>query len=173
MIRCVCLADFRGKFSAIHREYSPLPRKFYGFCTSVTVGRSFIFLSELVNRVSFIFMFSLPLSTSAMNNNSTPADFRINNNSKTGTISCDFACRSTAPVHFSHCALFPCLVWQPSASWVCSPLCVLVPAPVCHLAMLLTCSARVLHPSSLAPVYTHILPVAALRHPDRDVGGGA
>ncbi|KAH7924380.1 guanine nucleotide binding protein, alpha subunit [Leucogyrophana mollusca] len=27
---------FRSKFSAIHREYSPLPRKFYGFCTSVT-----------------------------------------------------------------------------------------------------------------------------------------
>ncbi|KAI6001591.1 G-alpha-domain-containing protein [Pisolithus orientalis] len=27
---------FRTKFSAIHREYSPLPRKFYGFCTSVT-----------------------------------------------------------------------------------------------------------------------------------------
>ncbi|OBZ77764.1 Guanine nucleotide-binding protein alpha-1 subunit [Grifola frondosa] len=27
---------FRSKFNAIHREYSPLPRKFYGFCTSVT-----------------------------------------------------------------------------------------------------------------------------------------
>ncbi|KII91302.1 hypothetical protein PLICRDRAFT_173177 [Plicaturopsis crispa FD-325 SS-3] len=27
---------FRSKFSAIHREYSPNPRKFYGFCTSVT-----------------------------------------------------------------------------------------------------------------------------------------
>ncbi|OCH88372.1 G-alpha-domain-containing protein [Obba rivulosa] len=27
---------FRSKFSAIHREYSPIPRKFYGFCTSVT-----------------------------------------------------------------------------------------------------------------------------------------
>ncbi|KAG2058188.1 G-alpha-domain-containing protein [Suillus hirtellus] len=27
---------FRSKFSAIHREYSPLPRKFYGFCTTVT-----------------------------------------------------------------------------------------------------------------------------------------
>ncbi|GLB39143.1 putative G protein alpha subunit [Lyophyllum shimeji] len=26
----------RGKFSAIHREYSPHPRKFYAFCTSVT-----------------------------------------------------------------------------------------------------------------------------------------
>lgn len=26
----------RGKFSAIHREHSPNPRKFYGFCTSVT-----------------------------------------------------------------------------------------------------------------------------------------
>lgn len=26
----------RGKFSAIHREYSPNPRKFYAFCTSVT-----------------------------------------------------------------------------------------------------------------------------------------
>ncbi|KAJ2915866.1 hypothetical protein MD484_g4551, partial [Candolleomyces efflorescens] len=26
----------RGKFSAIHREYSPNPRKFYVFCTSVT-----------------------------------------------------------------------------------------------------------------------------------------
>ncbi|TFK72811.1 G-alpha-domain-containing protein [Pluteus cervinus] len=26
----------RGKFSAIHREYSPNPRKFYSFCTSVT-----------------------------------------------------------------------------------------------------------------------------------------
>lgn len=30
-----CL-DLRGKFSAIHREYSPNPRKFYAFCTSVT-----------------------------------------------------------------------------------------------------------------------------------------
>lgn len=29
--------DFRSKFSAIHREHSPIPRKFYGFCTSVTV----------------------------------------------------------------------------------------------------------------------------------------
>jgi len=27
---------FRGKFNAIHREYSPNPRKFYGWCTSVT-----------------------------------------------------------------------------------------------------------------------------------------
>ncbi|TDL24443.1 G-alpha-domain-containing protein [Rickenella mellea] len=27
---------FRAKFSAIQREYSPNPRKFYGFCTSVT-----------------------------------------------------------------------------------------------------------------------------------------
>ncbi|KAA1478154.1 G-alpha-domain-containing protein [Dentipellis sp. KUC8613] len=27
---------FRGKFSAIQRTYSPAPRKFYGFCTSVT-----------------------------------------------------------------------------------------------------------------------------------------
>ncbi|KAG6909932.1 hypothetical protein DXG01_014454, partial [Tephrocybe rancida] len=27
----------RGKFSAIHREYSPAPRKFYAFLTSVTV----------------------------------------------------------------------------------------------------------------------------------------
>lgn len=26
----------RGKFAAIHREYSPTPRKFYVFCTSVT-----------------------------------------------------------------------------------------------------------------------------------------
>ena len=28
--------DLRGKFNAIHREYSPNPRKFYSFCTSVT-----------------------------------------------------------------------------------------------------------------------------------------
>ncbi|PAV19061.1 G-alpha-domain-containing [Pyrrhoderma noxium] len=27
---------FRSKFAAIQREYSPSPRKFYGFCTSVT-----------------------------------------------------------------------------------------------------------------------------------------
>ncbi|CDO70181.1 hypothetical protein BN946_scf184774.g9 [Trametes cinnabarina] len=27
---------FRSKFGAIHREHSPIPRKFYGFCTSVT-----------------------------------------------------------------------------------------------------------------------------------------
>jgi guanine nucleotide-binding protein subunit alpha len=27
---------FRSKFNAIQREYSPSPRKFYGFCTSVT-----------------------------------------------------------------------------------------------------------------------------------------
>lgn len=26
----------RSKFSAIHREHSPNPRKFYAFCTSVT-----------------------------------------------------------------------------------------------------------------------------------------
>jgi len=26
----------KSKFSAIHREYSPNPRKFYAFCTSVT-----------------------------------------------------------------------------------------------------------------------------------------
>jgi len=26
----------RTKFSAIHREHSPNPRKFYAFCTSVT-----------------------------------------------------------------------------------------------------------------------------------------
>lgn len=32
------LTDFRGKFSAIQREYSPNPRKFYGFCTSVIVN---------------------------------------------------------------------------------------------------------------------------------------
>lgn len=29
-------ADLRSKFNAIHREYSPLPRKFYAFTTSVT-----------------------------------------------------------------------------------------------------------------------------------------
>jgi hypothetical protein len=29
--------DFRGKFSAIQRTYSPVPRKFYGYCTSITV----------------------------------------------------------------------------------------------------------------------------------------
>jgi hypothetical protein len=28
--------DLRSKFSAIHREYSPNPRKFYAFTTSVT-----------------------------------------------------------------------------------------------------------------------------------------
>ena len=33
------IADFKSKFSAIHREHSPIPRKFYGFCTSVTVRR--------------------------------------------------------------------------------------------------------------------------------------
>jgi len=27
---------FRGKFNAIQRTYSPIPRKFYGYCTSVT-----------------------------------------------------------------------------------------------------------------------------------------
>jgi guanine nucleotide-binding protein subunit alpha len=27
---------FRGKFSAIQRTYSPSPRRFYGYCTSVT-----------------------------------------------------------------------------------------------------------------------------------------
>jgi len=32
------LSDFRSKFGAIHREYSPSPRKFYGWCTSVTVS---------------------------------------------------------------------------------------------------------------------------------------
>jgi hypothetical protein len=32
--------DFRGKFSAIQRTYSPSPRRFYGYCTSVTVGIS-------------------------------------------------------------------------------------------------------------------------------------
>lgn len=28
--------DLMSKFNAIHREYSPKPRKFYAFCTSVT-----------------------------------------------------------------------------------------------------------------------------------------
>ena len=32
--------DFRTKFHAIHREYSPKPRKFYAFTTSVTVSLS-------------------------------------------------------------------------------------------------------------------------------------
>ena len=38
------IIDFRSKFAAIQREYSPSPRKFYGFCTSVTVSiyKSFI-----------------------------------------------------------------------------------------------------------------------------------
>lgn len=30
------VVDMRSKFSAIHREHSPNPRKFYAFCTSVT-----------------------------------------------------------------------------------------------------------------------------------------
>ena len=30
------IIDFRSKFNAIQREHSPTPRKFYGFCTSVT-----------------------------------------------------------------------------------------------------------------------------------------
>lgn len=28
--------DMRSKFGAIQREHSPIPRKFYAFCTSVT-----------------------------------------------------------------------------------------------------------------------------------------
>ncbi|KAF5351154.1 hypothetical protein D9756_008283 [Leucocoprinus leucothites] len=32
----VRVVDMRSKFSAIHREHSPNPRKFYAFCTSVT-----------------------------------------------------------------------------------------------------------------------------------------
>lgn len=32
----LCPSDLRGKFNAILREYSPNPRKFYAFCTSVT-----------------------------------------------------------------------------------------------------------------------------------------
>ena len=46
--------DFRSKFSAIHREHSPIPRKFYGFCTSVTVSIiyeiAFELLSQCVDR---------------------------------------------------------------------------------------------------------------------------
>jgi guanine nucleotide-binding protein subunit alpha len=38
------LSDFRSKFGAIHREYSPNPRKFYGWCTSVTVRRMFYYV---------------------------------------------------------------------------------------------------------------------------------
>src|ERR1700722_8418925 len=34
-------SDLRSKFGAIHREFSPSPRKFYAFCTSVTVCKSF------------------------------------------------------------------------------------------------------------------------------------
>lgn len=30
------MSDMRSKFSAIQREHSPNPRKFYAFCTSVT-----------------------------------------------------------------------------------------------------------------------------------------
>lgn len=33
-------AVFRSKFSFIHREHSPQPRKFHGYFTSVTVRRS-------------------------------------------------------------------------------------------------------------------------------------
>lgn len=47
----IFLADFRSKFSAIHREYSPLPRKFYGFCTTVTV-RSFVSVLFMVPEFS-------------------------------------------------------------------------------------------------------------------------
>jgi len=34
------IPDFLGKFSAVQRTYSPMPRRFYGYCTSVTVGIS-------------------------------------------------------------------------------------------------------------------------------------
>ena len=37
--------DFRGKFSAIQRTYSSAPRKFYGYCTSITV-RAFLTTSR-------------------------------------------------------------------------------------------------------------------------------
>lgn len=30
--------DFKSKFQAIEREYSPNPRRFYGYATSVTVN---------------------------------------------------------------------------------------------------------------------------------------
>ncbi|KAJ6469404.1 guanine nucleotide binding protein, alpha subunit [Mycena sanguinolenta] len=43
----------RSKFSAIHREYSPNPRKFYAFCTSVTVcilARSLVTFRDMVVR---------------------------------------------------------------------------------------------------------------------------
>ena len=42
--------DFRSKFSAIHREHSPIPRKFYGFCTSVTVSTIHEMLPELLSQ---------------------------------------------------------------------------------------------------------------------------
>jgi guanine nucleotide-binding protein alpha-1 subunit len=45
--------DLRSKFNAIQREYSPHPRKFYAFCTSVTVSTVLSPLSVvLVNPVS-------------------------------------------------------------------------------------------------------------------------
>lgn len=39
------VADFKAKFAAIQREYSPNPRKFYGFCTSVTVRLDHLIVS--------------------------------------------------------------------------------------------------------------------------------
>jgi len=37
IVDCIRNTDFRGKFNAIQRTYSPVPRKFYGYCTSITV----------------------------------------------------------------------------------------------------------------------------------------
>ena len=72
--------DLRSKFSAIHREYSPNPRKFYAFCTSVTVSILFLASHLLADKstglyddsrdphqrfVFFVFMFC-PLSRSLL-----------------------------------------------------------------------------------------------------------
>lgn len=49
IIDCLGL-DFRGKFNAIQRTYSPIPRKFYGYCTSVTVRLIFQLFVLPINR---------------------------------------------------------------------------------------------------------------------------
>ena len=54
----IIVLDLRGKFSAIHREYSPNPRKFYAFCTSVTDTAT---TAGIIASGTFLISFPLPL----------------------------------------------------------------------------------------------------------------
>jgi hypothetical protein len=79
--------DLRSKFSAIHREYSPNPRKFYAFCTSVTDTATtagiiasgacpcFLFLPSPFPGTAVIYGASILPSSDSTSLHSTPLQF--------------------------------------------------------------------------------------------------